>query len=58
MAIRRPLLIKLLAPLLAFGATLVLISILNRSSAPPAPVAGDVGASSEARSTDDRIRSL
>jgi tetratricopeptide (TPR) repeat protein len=35
MAIQRPLLIKLLAPLLAFAATLALVSHLNGSSSPP-----------------------
>jgi tetratricopeptide (TPR) repeat protein len=57
MAIRRPLLITLLAPLLAFGATLLLISLLNRSSAPPAPVSGDAS-TADGRSTDEQIRSL
>jgi tetratricopeptide (TPR) repeat protein len=37
MAIQRPLLIKLLMPLLAFGVTLALISLSNRSSDPALP---------------------
>jgi tetratricopeptide (TPR) repeat protein len=44
MAIQRPLLIKLLAPVLAFAVTLALISVLNRAPAPPG--LGSSGASS------------
>ena len=57
MALNRPLLIKLLAPLLAFAVTLALIAVLNGSSSPPQ--AGDGSGSAAApRSTDGLIRSL
>ena len=57
MALNRPLLIKLLAPLLAFAVTLALITVLNGSSSPPQ--AGDGSGSAAApRSTDGLIRSL
>jgi pentatricopeptide repeat protein len=60
MALQRPLLIKLLAPLLAFGLTLAVLALLNRSSSPPADVqGGDVTSfGAGGRSLDDRIRSL
>jgi tetratricopeptide (TPR) repeat protein len=60
MALQRPLLIKLLAPLLAFGVTLAVLALLNRSSSPPADVSGGDATSfgSGGRSTDARIRTL
>jgi tetratricopeptide (TPR) repeat protein len=60
MALQRPLLIKLLAPLFAFGLTLAVLALLNRSSSPPADVQrGDVTSfGAGGRSTDDQIRTL
>lgn len=60
MALPRPLLIKVLAPLLAFGVTLAVLALLNRSSSPPADVpSGDVTSfAAGSRASDDRIRSL
>jgi tetratricopeptide (TPR) repeat protein len=60
MAIRRPQLIKLLAPLMVFGATLAVLILMNRSSSSPAQTsAGGAGAfAGAARSSDEQIRSL
>jgi tetratricopeptide (TPR) repeat protein len=59
MALRRPNLIKLLAPLLAFGAMIAILMLINRSSAPPERAAGGSGAfAGAARSTDDQIRAF
>jgi tetratricopeptide (TPR) repeat protein len=57
----RPNLIKLLAPLLAFGATLAVIVSINRSSnSPPTVGAGDASsfAGAAGSSTDAQIRAL
>jgi len=57
----RPNLIKLLAPLLAFGATLAVIVAINRSSdSPPTVSAGDASslAGAAGSSTDAQIRAL
>jgi tetratricopeptide (TPR) repeat protein len=58
--IQRPLLLKLLVPLMTFAATLAVIAALNRSSSPaPGTIAGSGGAVvQDARSTDARIASL
>jgi pentatricopeptide repeat protein len=58
MALRRPQLIKLLAPLLALAATLLVLASMNRSSAPAPPVSAGGGFDGAARSTDDQVRSF
>jgi tetratricopeptide (TPR) repeat protein len=56
----RPNLIKLLAPLLAFGATLAVIVAINRSSSPPSTVGVDASgfAAAAGSSADAQIRAL
>ncbi len=63
MTLARPTLIKLLAPLLAFGATIAVILLIDRSSTPdslPSPAsAGDATSfAGAAGSTEARVRSL
>jgi pentatricopeptide repeat protein len=58
MAIRRPQLIKLLAPLLVLGAMLALLTLMNRSSTPSAPAGAGGGFGGAARSTDNQIRAF
>ena len=55
MAIQRPLLIKLLAPLVAFAAMLALISALNRSSAPSAPSSMDMSSANAAAARGEEL---
>jgi len=58
--LQRPLLIKLLLPLVAFGVTIFALSLVNRSSSPPRieSSAGGNSFGAPGRSTDDRIRAL
>jgi tetratricopeptide (TPR) repeat protein len=60
MALTKPQLTKVIAPLLVFAVTLVVFTLVNRSSSPSAPVpsAEPSGFAGAARSTDERIRSL
>jgi tetratricopeptide (TPR) repeat protein len=58
MAIQRPLLIKLLAPLLAFAATLALVSHLNRSSSPSLGTSRAAGADAYAARGDALLQKV
>jgi tetratricopeptide (TPR) repeat protein len=59
MAIQRPLIIKLLAPLLAFAVTLALISLLNRGSTPSPPSSADVSsANADAARGDEFLQKV
>ena len=59
MALHRPFLIKLLAPVLTFTSALALLLLLNRSSSPPNVERANLGGlAAPGRSTDDRIAAL
>jgi tetratricopeptide (TPR) repeat protein len=59
MALQRPLLIKLLAPVMAFALTLALVSMRGSSSAPPAPGAADVtSANADAARGDEFLQKV